>query len=111
MCHFAIVPPEKIIQLLNLAIGSSYHLDDILTIGARAVTMKRLFNLRCGLKTSDEKLPKPLLIPHAESVTDDFVPDVDQQLDEYYNYRQWDRETGRPSDTALKKLGLLDVLD
>ncbi len=77
-----------------------------MTIGARAVTMKRLFNLRCGLKTSDERLPKPLLIPHAESVTDDFVPDVDAQLNEYYEYRKWDRKTGRPTDDALEGLNL-----
>jgi aldehyde:ferredoxin oxidoreductase len=109
MCHFAIVPPETIIELLNLAIGTSYKLEDILKIGARAVTMKRLFNLKCGLKTDDEKLPKPLLKPHAESVTDDFVPDVDAQLDEYYDYRKWDRITGRPSDAALDMLGLSDL--
>lgn len=109
MCHFAIVPPKTIVELLNLAIGSSYQLEDILEIGARAVTMKRLFNLKCGLKTEDEKLPTPLLIPHAESVTDDFVPDVDAQLDEYYDYRNWDRKTGRPSDEALKELGLSDL--
>jgi aldehyde:ferredoxin oxidoreductase len=108
MCHFAIVPPETIIELLNLAIGTSYQLDDILKIGARAVTMKRLFNLKCGLSTKDEKLPKPLLTPHPESVTDDFVPDVDAQLDEYYEYRNWDRKTGQPSDSALEELGFLD---
>ncbi|KXH77101.1 MAG: hypothetical protein AM326_05740 [Candidatus Thorarchaeota archaeon SMTZ-45] len=109
MCHFAIVPPQTIIELLNLAIGTSYQLDDILKIGARAVTMKRLFNLKSGLKTDDEKLPKPLLTPHAESVTDDFVPDVDAQLEEYYNYRKWDRKSGNPSDTALEELGLSDL--
>jgi aldehyde:ferredoxin oxidoreductase len=109
MCHFAIVPPETIVKLLNLAIGSSYKLEDILKIGARAVTMKRLFNLKCGLKTEDEKLPKPLLKPHPESVTDDFVPDVDAQLDEYYDYRNWDRKTGRPSETALKQLELSNL--
>jgi aldehyde:ferredoxin oxidoreductase len=109
MCHFAIVPPETIVELLNLAIGTSYQLEDILKIGARTVTMKRLFNLKCGLKTDDEKLPKQFLTPHAESVTDDFVPDVDAQLDEYYEYRKWDRETGRPSDTALDELGLTNL--
>ena len=109
MCHFAIVPPETIVELLNLATGSSYRLEDILTIGARAVTMKRLFNLRCGLKTSDEKLPAPLLIPHAESVTDDFVPDVEAQLNEYYVYRKWDRETGTPTDDALSELDMTDL--
>ncbi len=109
MCHFAIVPPETIIELLNMAVGSSYQFDDILKIGARSVTMKRLLNLKCGLKTLDEKLPKPLLTPHAESVTDDFVPDVDAQLEEYYGYRKWDRKSGQPSDTALEKLGLSDI--
>lgn len=106
MCHFAIVPPEKIVTLLNLAIGTSYQLEDILKIGARAVTMKRLFNLKCGLKTDDEKLPKPLLIPHAESATDDFVPDVDLQLDEYYRYRKWSRKTGYPTEESLNNLGI-----
>lgn len=109
MCHFAIVPPETIIELLNLAIGGSFQLEDILKIGARAVTMKRLFNLRCGLKTEDELLPAPLLTPHVESVTDDFVPDVEAQLDEYYEYREWNRKTGVPSDRALEKLDLTDL--
>jgi aldehyde:ferredoxin oxidoreductase len=109
MCHFAIVPPEKIIELLNFAIGSSYQLDDILKIGARAVTVKRLFNLKCGLKTDDERLPAPLLTPQAESVTDDFVPDVNAQLDEYYRYRKWDRKTGIPSEIALDELGLMEL--
>ena len=75
-------------------------------IGARSVTMKRLFNLKCGLRTSDEKLPRPLLIPQPDSVTEDFIPDVDAQLDEYYEYRKWDRTTGCPSDAALEELGL-----
>jgi aldehyde:ferredoxin oxidoreductase len=106
MCHFAIVPPKRIIELLNLAIGSSYQLEDILTIGARAVTMKRLFNLRCGLSPRDERLPKPLLKPQADSATDDFVPDVEYQLQEYYDYRKWDRITGRPDKAALRDLEL-----
>ncbi|MFW9958354.1 MAG: aldehyde ferredoxin oxidoreductase C-terminal domain-containing protein, partial [Candidatus Odinarchaeota archaeon] len=104
ICHFAIVPPRTIIGLLNLAIGTSYQIDDILRIGARAVTMKRLFNLQCGLKPHDERLPKTLLTPHAESVTDDFVPDVDFQLQDYYEYRDWDRGTGKPRDGALREL-------
>lgn len=106
MCHFAVVPPKKIIELLNLALGTSYQLEDILKIGARAVTMKRLFNLHCGLSPRDEHLPKLLLIPQADSVTNDFVPDVENQLHDYYEYRQWDRHTGRPDQAALHDLEL-----
>ena len=106
LCHFAIVPPKTIISLLNLALGTSYKTEDILTIGSRAVTMKRLLNLKLGLSTDDERLPKPLLRPQPDSVTDDFVPDVDMQLDEYYSYRDWDRQSGMPSDNARRRLGL-----
>jgi aldehyde:ferredoxin oxidoreductase len=106
ICHFAIVPIPDLVSLLNLALGTSYTMNDILTIGARSVTMKRLLNLKLGLKTEDERLPSLLLQPQSDSVTDDFVPDVDAQLDEYYRYRKWDRETGRPSRQALDSLGL-----
>ncbi|MFX1482008.1 MAG: aldehyde ferredoxin oxidoreductase family protein [Promethearchaeota archaeon] len=109
MCQFAIVPPETIIELLNYAIGTSYRLEDVMTIGARAVTLKRLINLRCGLRTSDERLPEPLLTPHPESITDDFVPDVDAQLTEYYEYHQWDRKTGKPSEKVLQDLEMADI--
>jgi aldehyde:ferredoxin oxidoreductase len=106
ICHFAVVPPKTMIQLLNLAIGTRYQLKDILKIGGRAVTMKRLFNLRCGLKPQDERIPKPLLTSHPESVTEDIVPDVNIQLQEYYKYRNWDRSTGKPRDSALRELGI-----
>lgn len=106
MCHFAIVPPKTIISLLNLATGGSLKVEDILTIGARAVTMKRLFNLRCGLNPRDEKLPSALLTPQPDGVTDDFVPDLEIQLQDYYDYRKWDRESGRPSDAAIRSLGI-----
>jgi len=106
MCHFAIVPPKTISSLLNLATGGSLNVEDILTIGARAVTMKRLFNLKCGLRMKDEKLPPALLKPHPESATDDFVPDVDMQLQDYYEYRKWDRKTGKPSEEAIQSLDI-----
>jgi aldehyde:ferredoxin oxidoreductase len=107
MCHFAEVPPKTIIKLLNLATGRDYTIADILAIGARAVTMKRLFNLRSGLKTSDEVLPLSIISPHPEAVTSDFVPDVEMQLKEYYEYRKWDRVSGEPSKEALESLELV----
>lgn len=105
-CHFAIIPTRTMVALLNFAIGTSYQLEDLLKIGSRAVTMKRLFNLRCGLTPKEERLPSPLLVPQAKSVTDDFVPDMTLQLKEYYDYRNWDRNTGKPRNKALSDLGI-----
>jgi len=106
ICHFATVPPKTLVELLNLATGWSLQIEDIHKIGSRAVTMKRLFNLRCGLSTDDEKLPPALLKSHPESVTCDFVPDVEMQLKDYYEFRRWDRKSGRPTEEALHELDL-----
>ncbi|MHA1480441.1 MAG: aldehyde ferredoxin oxidoreductase family protein [Candidatus Thorarchaeota archaeon] len=106
MCHFAIVPTEKILNLVSKALSTSFELIDILKIGARAVTMKRLFNLRCGLQPSDDRLPKVFLKPQPGSVTYDYVPDVEKQIKEYYEYRKWDLETGKPTQPVFDKLDL-----
>jgi aldehyde:ferredoxin oxidoreductase len=106
MCHFATLHPQTILSLLNLATGRTLQLDDIHSIGSRAVTMKRLFNLRCGLQTKDEQLPSALTKAHPESVVSDFVVDIDMQLGEYYEFRKWNRNSGRPSNEALSELDI-----
>ena len=62
------------------------------------------FNLKCGLKPEDDTLPKPLLVPLPDEATEDFTPDIDLQMIDYYAYRKWDRTTGWPTDEALQKL-------
>jgi aldehyde:ferredoxin oxidoreductase len=106
MCHFAILPLQTVVDLLRMATGCNMNLNDMLTFGARSVTMKRLFNLKCGLKPEDDTLPTELLKPLPESATDDFVPDIQMQLRDYYQYRKWDEKTGRPRIESLKGLGL-----
>jgi aldehyde:ferredoxin oxidoreductase len=36
-------------------------------------------------------------------------PDMDTLLKEYYEFRQWDWETGKPKKEKLIELGLVDV--
>ncbi|MFX1270494.1 MAG: aldehyde ferredoxin oxidoreductase C-terminal domain-containing protein, partial [Promethearchaeota archaeon] len=106
MCHFAQVPFQTILELVSKATGLTITTEDVLLIGTRAVTMKRLFNLKCGLKPQDDRLPAPLLKPLPDYATDDFVPDLEIQLSDYYEYRGWDRESGAPTTETLERLGL-----
>ncbi|MHA1937477.1 MAG: aldehyde ferredoxin oxidoreductase family protein [Candidatus Thorarchaeota archaeon] len=106
MCHFAQVPFETILGLVSKATGIAIATEDVLLVGSRAVTMKRLFNLKCGLKPQDDRLPEPLLKPLPDYATDDFVPDMEMQLDDYYEYRGWDRKSGAPTKETLERLGL-----
>ncbi|MHA2020722.1 MAG: aldehyde ferredoxin oxidoreductase family protein [Candidatus Thorarchaeota archaeon] len=106
MCHFAQVPFDTILGLVSKATGMSFTNEDVLLIGSRAVTMKRLFNLKCGLKPQDDCLPAPLLKPLPDYATDDFVPDMEMQLNDYYEYRGWDRKSGAPTKETRERLGL-----
>ncbi|MHA2141095.1 MAG: aldehyde ferredoxin oxidoreductase family protein [Candidatus Thorarchaeota archaeon] len=106
MCHFAQVPFDRILELVSKATGMPLTSEDVLLIGSRTVTTKRLFNLKCGLKSQDDCLPPPLLKPLPDYVTDDFVPDMHMQLNDYYEYRGWDRTTGAPTSETLERLGL-----
>ena len=106
LCHFADVPANDLVSLINLALDTGFESKDILKIGARAVAQKRLLNLDLGLNPRDERLPPALLKQHPDSVTSDLVPDVERQLNDYYEYRRWDRKTGRPRSEALIDLDL-----
>ncbi|TFG15520.1 aldehyde ferredoxin oxidoreductase [Candidatus Thorarchaeota archaeon] len=106
MCHFPEVPPDVLVKLLNYGTGSAFCTQDILMVGSRIVNTKRLFNLRCGLKVENEKLPPPLLKPLDGSIPGGIVPDMSAMMNEYYQYREWDVNTGKPSSNKLRELDL-----
>jgi aldehyde:ferredoxin oxidoreductase len=87
-------------------------LDDLILAGERIFNLKRLLNLKLGLNPRrDEVMPKLLTVPLADGPTDGFVPDWEMMLKEYYHYRDWDWDTGRPSPQKLAQLGLADLVE
>ncbi|HUY00725.1 MAG TPA: aldehyde ferredoxin oxidoreductase family protein [Candidatus Deferrimicrobium sp.] len=109
MCVFVNPPPEHVINALNYALGTNYDMDAIKLIGERILTMKRLFNHKMGLTAKDDRLPKIILQP-LEGGQDKHVPDFPLMLREYYAFRNWDPETGKPSKEKLEKLGLAEFI-
>jgi aldehyde:ferredoxin oxidoreductase len=112
VCKYGtMVPPalyyEDIIRALEVTVGWTADEKELKRIGERIVNLNRLFNVREGLGRSDDSLPDRLtrekapLGPPAGQVVE-----LDAMLDEYYNYRGWDPETGRPAADTLKRLGL-----
>ncbi|MEM0233019.1 MAG: aldehyde ferredoxin oxidoreductase C-terminal domain-containing protein, partial [Candidatus Nezhaarchaeales archaeon] len=72
--------------------------------GERIITLKRLYNLKCGLKPeADDVLPQVILQP-VEGGSAGNVPDVKKQVQEYYEYRKW--PNGVPSQEKLRELEL-----
>ena len=106
LCQFQNPGVERVLGVLNSATGWDLKADDLLTLGKRIVTLKRLLNLRRGLTRADDRLPQLLTQPLAEGGTEGAVPDLDTLLAGAYAEYGWDWETGVPSEQTLDGLDL-----
>ncbi len=109
LCQFANVPPATVVELVNAAIDADYDLEGLMQAGDRGWQLKRMVNLRLGLRPADDRLPGLLrrVLPDGGAAGYD-IP-FEQMLRAYYAARDWDPGTGWPSDDRLRRLGLSDV--
>jgi aldehyde:ferredoxin oxidoreductase len=84
-------------------------MEDFKKLGERNYMIKRMFNLKMGLTPADDRLPKIVLNPVNEGGSAGKTPNFQQLKDAYYEYRQFDKESGYPSQDKLKFLGLDDL--
>ena len=109
LCDFAPISEENCVDMWNLATGFNHTVESYLKSGERIWNLIRLFNIREGLKSDDDKLPsrffndsfskgpaKGILINKNE---------YKRSLKEYYSIRGWD-ESGIPTLEKLKELNL-----
>ena len=108
ICIFATYTPSEIAQFYSLVTGISTSPQDLLNIGERIITLKRLINLNLGFTAKDDTLP-PLLLRPLDGPTRGMVPNLSRQLKDYYRYRNWDQKSGHPSAAALKKVELEEL--
>jgi aldehyde:ferredoxin oxidoreductase len=107
LCQFQNPGVERLLAALNGATGWDLEADDLMTLGKRIVTLKRLLNLRRGLTRADDRLPDILLKPLGDGGTEGTVPNVDALLAGAYAEFGWNPETGYPSDEAMEGLGVM----
>jgi aldehyde:ferredoxin oxidoreductase len=106
LCQFQNPGVGQLLAALNGATGWGLEADDLMMLGKRIITLKRLLNLRRGLTRSDDRLPDILLQPLSDGGTEGTVPDMDALLAGAYAEFGWDPETGYPSDGTIEELGL-----
>jgi aldehyde:ferredoxin oxidoreductase len=92
--------------IVNAVTGSDYTDAELLACGDRIWNVERLQNLRIGMTTADDTLPKRLLedgIPSGNSKGS--VHRLPELLPAYYAERGWDA-AGVPTAETLKNLGI-----
>jgi len=97
-------------KMLSAVIGVKLDEAELYRVGHRINTLERAFNVREGVTRKDDVLPERLLKePMPEGASKGYVVELEPMLDEYYEQRGWNVETGIPTKVELKELGLADV--
>ncbi len=99
--------PELVAKAYRAVTGMDTDAEELLKAGERITTLERLLNLKLGLQPSQDTLPDRFLkeaLPEGPSRGE--VIRVKAMVDEYYDVRGWDRDTGHPRRETLETIGL-----
>jgi aldehyde:ferredoxin oxidoreductase len=105
LCQFENPGVMPLLKALNLATGWELEPDDLMTIGKRIVTIKRMLNYKFGLTRNNDRLPELLLKPLKGGGTVGIVPDMKVLLAGAYSEYGWDPETGYPKEETIREMG------
>jgi aldehyde:ferredoxin oxidoreductase len=97
--------------------GMEADAASLLKKGERIWNLMKLLNVRLGLGRTDDRSPDAFLEPKKvhgrEMPMMDYFKnaiitkeDTERMLDDYYDERGWNKETGEPTQEKLKELGL-----
>jgi aldehyde:ferredoxin oxidoreductase len=107
MQNMEILTLEKSSKVIETVTGIKITPQQVRDVGERIISIERAFGIREGISRCDDYLPKRFreekLSVGASSGT---VVNQDLMLDEYYQQRGWDPQTGKPTRESLSKLGL-----
>jgi aldehyde:ferredoxin oxidoreductase len=109
LCQLTLLEPSLVTELYNAATGQTLTPLQLLEIGERTMTVKRAFNIRCGITSSDDRLPNGLMKPFNTGLNEGKLPNLGAQLQQFYVTSQWDPKTGKPTQKLLQKLNLQDI--
>ena len=109
LCKFGLYGKLNLTDLtcfIQYVIGWNMSVAELLEAGERIFTLKRLYNIRCGISRKDDTLPARILCqPRRDAGSGDNVPPLGKMLNEYYQIRGWNDE-GIPTPETLERLGL-----
>ena len=106
ICHFAMMSTQSIVDMVNASTGWTMDVDSLLKAGERIFQLMRAMTCRFGVTPKDDELPEIALRPIPDSGQEGNVPNMAKMLPEYYDIRDWDKSTGKPSKARMETLGM-----
>ncbi len=107
LCQFQNPPANLLSDAVAAVTGWDLPPAELMTIGRRILTLKRLINAKRGTTADADRLPDVLRRPLSDGGTLGHVPDADDLLSGAYDELGWDPTTGEPTVSTIEQLGLL----
>ncbi len=108
-CSFVPWTVHQQVEILRALTGWQYTVSEALLTGERVATMGRIFNLREGITSEADTLPKRMFKPTTSGalVNGGIDPEKMQHaIGMFYTMMGWDAETGVPTPEKIAQLGL-----
>ncbi|MFC2021240.1 aldehyde ferredoxin oxidoreductase family protein [Chloroflexota bacterium] len=109
LCNFVPWSPEQAVDILTAVTGWKTSIIELLKVGERTLTLARLFNIREGFTSDDDKLPERFFQPKESGFLSTKYYDAEQlEKDKryYYTLMGWDAQTGIPLAEKVEELGI-----
>jgi len=113
LCFFTLfgMKLKEVWQMMVPCTGFKYeNVEALKRLGARIITLTRMFNTREGLGKGDDTLPRRLLEePLPEGPADGSIVRLEEMLSAYYSLRGWSKE-GMPLEETVDELDLTQLV-
>jgi aldehyde:ferredoxin oxidoreductase len=107
------IGPSYLSKLYSACTGWNTPPRDMMALGEKIFTLLKAFNARLGLTRKEDTWPDRFFkepLPEGPAKGSILSKDkIEQLLDEYYELRGWDIQTGLPTKNKLEEIGLADI--
>jgi aldehyde:ferredoxin oxidoreductase len=113
LCIFLGYDEAQTLELVRAATGWPLDEQEMRAVVSRGLSMARLFNLREGMTTDDDRLPQRLHEPTLKGPLSDqrlSREDVRTVVTDYYVQQGWDPESGVPLSGTLEALEIAEYV-
>lgn len=96
-------------QMVSAVTGWETTMWELMKVGERATTLTRVFNVKHGITSDDDRLPERLFGPlESGALKGAKIPKEEflAALPMYYQMMGWDKDTGIPTDAKLEELDI-----
>lgn len=101
-----VVKVKDLLPIVESATSAGYDEESLMLSGERIWNVERLFNLKAGLTSAEDSLPKRMLSePMPEGPSKGQVVELDEMIAEYYRARGWVNDGSIPMH-KLVELGI-----